>query len=96
MAWILGWVCIRFQANQIIIGMAINLVALGLTSFLYFAIYGQTGLPGNTPGIPNANPPVLSGIKFLSLGSILFQQNILVYAAFASVIRLISFSSGPR
>lgn len=85
-AWLHAWACIRFQANQVVSGMAINLLALGLTSYLYYTLYGSNGTPGNLAGIPNVNIPVLGGIKFLSLGSIIFQQNPIVYLAFASVI----------
>lgn len=86
MALALAFVSIRFQANQVVVGMGLNAIALGLTSYLYYTIYGSNGTPGNLPGIPNSSIPVLSGIKFLSLGSILFQQNVIVYLAFASVI----------
>lgn len=86
MAWFHAWASIRFQANQVVSGMAINLLALGLTSYLFYTLYGSQGTPGNLAGIPNANIPLLGGIKFMSLGSIVFQQNIITYLAFASVI----------
>lgn len=86
LAWLHAWASIRFMANQVVSGMAINLLALGLTSYLYYTLYGSQGTPGNLAGIPNSSIPVLSGITFLSLGSILFQQNIITYLAFASVI----------
>jgi simple sugar transport system permease protein len=40
---------IRFRANQIVAGTAINLLALGLTPFLCKLLYGVTG---STPAIP--------------------------------------------
>jgi simple sugar transport system permease protein len=86
LAWLHAWASIRFQANQVVSGMAINLLALGLTSYLYYTLYGSQGTPGDLAGIPNSNIPVLGGITFLSLGSILFQQNIITYLAFATVI----------
>ncbi|HZT96733.1 MAG TPA: ABC transporter permease [Chloroflexota bacterium] len=85
-AWLHAWACIRFHANQVVSGMAINLLALGLTSYLYYTLYGSNGTPSNLAGIPNVHIPALSGISFLSLGSILFQQNPIVYLAFASVV----------
>ena len=81
MAWFHAWASIRFQANQVVSGMAINLLALGLTSYLFYTLYGSQGTPGNLAGIPNANIPLLGGIKFMSLGSIVFQQNIITYLA---------------
>jgi simple sugar transport system permease protein len=86
MAWLHAWASIRFRADQVVSGMAINLLALGLTSYLYYTLYGSQGTPSDLAGIPNANIPLLGGITFLSLGSILFQQNIITYLAFASVI----------
>jgi simple sugar transport system permease protein len=86
LAWLHAWASIRFHANQVVSGMAINLLALGLTSYLYYTLYGSQGTPGDLAGIPNSNVPVLGSITFLSLGSIVFQQNILTYLAFALVI----------
>jgi general nucleoside transport system permease protein len=86
LAWLHAWASIRFQANQVVSGMAINLLALGLTSYLYYTLYGSQGTPSNLAGIPNMTIPVLGGISFLSLGSILFQQNPITYLAFLSVI----------
>ncbi|SRR5579884_21143 len=81
-----AWASIRFHANQVVTGMAINLLALGLTSYLYYTLYGSQGTPGNLAGIPNWNVPVLSSIKFMSLGPILFQENPITYLAFLSVV----------
>jgi simple sugar transport system permease protein len=86
MAWLHAWACIRYQANQVVSGIAINLLALGLTSYLFYTLYGSQGTPASLAGIPNVSIPVLSNIQFLALGPILFQLNPLVYAAFASVI----------
>jgi simple sugar transport system permease protein len=86
MASLHAWASIRFHANQVVSGMAINLLALGLTSYLYYTLYGSQGTPGDLAGIPNSNIPLLSGIKLLSLGSILFQQNVITYLALASVV----------
>jgi len=82
----LGWCAIRWQANQIVVGVAINFIALGLTSYLFLTVYGQTGLPQNEPGIPNTNIPVLSNIGFAHLGKILFTQNIITYLALVIVV----------
>jgi len=89
-----GWVCVKFQANQVVVGMAINSFALGLTGYLFFTLYQNP--PGNLPGVPLVHFPAfslfgqhfgsLSGWSFLALGQILFNQSPIVYAAFAAVI----------
>jgi ABC-type uncharacterized transport system permease subunit len=86
MAYLHGVASIRFRADQIVSGMAINIFALGLTSFLLFTLYGATGTPSNLASIPNANIPVLGSINFLALGTILFQQNPIVYVTLALVV----------
>jgi simple sugar transport system permease protein len=86
---------IRFRANQIVSGMAINLGALGLTSFLLFSVYGTNGTPsscvpptpctaGQVRTIPNWSIPLLG--KIPGLGQILFQQNPVFYLMIALVI----------
>lgn len=90
-----AWVCVKFFANQVIVGMALNLFALGLTSYLYFTIY-PNGTPGGLPGIAHVHiPPIdigplhlgsLSDWSFLALGQIAFGQSPMVYIAFAAVI----------
>ena len=52
---------IHLRANQIVTGTAINILAAGITAFLFQDIYGDNGTPA-TPTIPNvhiANIPVL-------------------------------------
>jgi general nucleoside transport system permease protein len=86
---------IRFKADQIVSGMAINLGALGLTSFLLFSVYGTNGTPPAcvppTPclgdqvrTIPNWSIPLLN--KIPGLGQILFQQNPMFYLMLLFVV----------
>jgi simple sugar transport system permease protein len=90
---------IRFKADQIISGMAINLIALGLTSYLLQSVYGVNGTPppcvppvpcnkGDLRTIPDWSIPLLH--KIPALGAILFQQNPIVYLMLASVV-LVNF-----
>jgi general nucleoside transport system permease protein len=81
MALIHAVVSIRFQADQIVSGIAINIFAAGLTVFLVNRIYGlqDVGHVGQSELLPQFNVPVLDQIPFL--GQVLFQQNIVVYAA---------------
>jgi ABC-type uncharacterized transport system permease subunit len=81
MALIHAVVSIRFRADQIVSGIAINIFAAGLTVFLVNRIYGlqDVGHVGQSALLPNLNIPGLQLIPFL--GKVLFQQNVVVYAA---------------
>src|SRR5689334_9257331 len=93
LALVHAFASIRLLANQIITGMAINLFALGFTGFLLFTIYGSSGTPPPCPStcsgydvrtIPDWSIPVLHNIG--GIGTILFQQNPLVYLTILLVI----------
>jgi general nucleoside transport system permease protein len=86
MASIHAVVSIRFHADQIISGFAINIAAVGLTTFLNAKFSDFRGLPqvGTGGRLPVVNVPVLSGIPFF--GQVLFQQNIIVYVAVALLV----------
>jgi simple sugar transport system permease protein len=86
---------IRFKADQIVSGMAINLGALGLTSFLNFSVFGTNGSPGAcrppTPctgdqvrTIPDWSIPGLHNIP--GIGQIFFQQNPIFYLMLLTVL----------
>jgi ABC-type uncharacterized transport system permease subunit len=87
MALIHAGVSINFKANQIVSGVAINIFALGLTSYLVFVLtpagQGVPSLPGTLhlpvfPWGPLANIPWL--------GYVLFQQNVIFYVAILILI----------
>ena len=81
MALIHAVVSIRFRADQIVSGIAINIFAAGLTVFLVNRLYGlaDVGHVGQANLLPYINIPLLDQIPFL--GRVLFQQNVVVYAA---------------
>jgi simple sugar transport system permease protein len=96
MAAVLAFAAIRLKANQIIVGVAINLVALGLTSYLDVAVWGQNGPPAScTPSggacksgqiltIPDWSVWQLS--KIPGVGQIFFQQNPIFYLMLLLVV----------
>jgi simple sugar transport system permease protein len=86
MALIHAVVSIRFRADQIVSGIAINIFAAGLTVFLVTRIYGlqDIGHVGQADLLPYVSVPVLDQIPFL--GRVFFQQNVVVYAAMVLLV----------
>lgn len=80
----LAWAAIRLQADQVVVGMAVNLFAAGITAFLFNTVYGPNGTPTNTPFLPTVTIPGLYQIPFI--GPILGQQNVLVYIMLLLVV----------
>ena len=74
---------IALRADQIVSGTAINLMALGITGYLYVDIYGQEGTPDDLPQVPELSLPTES-LGFL--GRAIANQNLLVWAGLVSVV----------
>ena len=75
--------CVTFEADQIISGTAINLLALGGTGFLMVTIFGSGGTSPQVEGFESIAIPVLSSIPVI--GPALFDQSLLVYLMYALV-----------
>ncbi|MCC6147446.1 MAG: ABC transporter permease [Anaerolineaceae bacterium] len=79
-----GFLVITMRANQIVTGAALNIAALGMTSFLSRIIFGVRLLPVQVQGIKPLPIPFLKDIP--GLGKILFEQTPLVYFTYFMVI----------
>ena len=75
-----AFISVTLRAEQGISGIGVYLFALGLTSLLFLKLVG-TPMPIDQPG--KVQVPFLSDLPFL--GETLFQQDLLVYIAFALV-----------
>lgn len=81
---LLAVLSIRYRVNQIISGTAINILAIGGTSYIS-ARYLATNSALNTPGkFPNLGVPLLSRIPIL--GPVFFETNIIVYLTLALLV----------
>lgn len=78
MALLMAVCCIRWQCNHVVIGITLNMFALGCTSFWYRVVFGVTTAPPKADVVSGSLAiPVLSKIPYI--GEILFNQNLLFY-----------------
>jgi simple sugar transport system permease protein len=74
---------ISFRADQIVSGTALNLLAVGITGYLYVSTYGTEGTPDDLPAVPDVSLPIKSVPLF---GDMFGQLNLLVWLALALVL----------
>jgi general nucleoside transport system permease protein len=86
MALIHAVVSIRFRADQIVSGIAINIFAAGLTLYLVNRIFGiqDVGHVGQSDLLPIVTIPLIDQIPFL--GQVFSQQNVVVYVALVLLV----------
>jgi ABC-type uncharacterized transport system permease subunit len=71
LALVHAFFCIQLRADQIVIGTAVNFLALGITGYLYNNHYGDKGTPENLPAIPDVHLHWLGDIPPNGLGNFL-------------------------
>src|ERR671910_2627633 len=86
-----AFVSISLRADQVVSGTAINILALGITGYVFIYHYGDEGTPGNVPRVPNLTLPLIEDIPFV--GDSIGQMNWLTLAAllFVPVLTLYLF-----
>lgn len=80
---LLAFFVVAQNANQIVAGVALNLLAAGLTGVAYRAAFGVTGAALTVPGTAALPIPWLESLPVL--GPAFFRQSPLGYAAFVLV-----------
>jgi len=79
-AAMLAVLAIRFLVDQVVVGIVLNLFALGITGFLYERLMQPDALKYNQPpALPKWEIPVLSDIPVI--GPVLFHTTVLVWIA---------------
>ncbi|RLV49992.1 ABC transporter permease [Nocardioides mangrovicus] len=82
---ILAVFAIKYLVNQVVLGVVLNVFALGLTGFFYDAFMQQNTQALNTPKVfKPIDLPVLGDIPFI--GPLLFQANIVVYLTYVIIV----------
>ncbi|WAL40195.1 ABC transporter permease [Brevibacterium sp. BRM-1] len=86
-ACVLTFFAIRYWVDQIIIGVVLNVLVVGLTNFLFSTVLSADEATWNTrEQLPNLPIPGLRSIPVI--GEVLFDQNILVYFMYVVVFAL--------
>ncbi len=86
LGWVLAVLAIKYLVDQIIIGVFINIFALGLTSFLASRLLSQNPDLNSSARFLPIDIPILGDIPIV--GPVLFNNNIFVYAAIVLAIFL--------
>jgi len=81
---------VLLKADQIVAGMAINFLALGVTGYLFVRIYGTEGTPDDLPEVPDVHLPI-GWIPFV--GDAIEQLNLLIWVALilVAVVSIVLF-----
>lgn len=75
---------VKYHVNQIIVGVVLNVFAVGLTSFLFSEVLKENESTLNNPPLLGTLPiPVLGNIPLI--GPVLFRQTIIVYLLYIAV-----------
>ncbi len=81
---LLAWFCIRYLVDQVVLGIVLNLLALGLTGFIYEQVMQHDSAQFNTPPrVPLWHIPLLSRIPVL--GPAVFTGTVFLFLAFVLV-----------
>jgi general nucleoside transport system permease protein len=76
-------VSIHLRADQVVSGTAINILALGITGYVFIYHYGDQGTPGTVPRVPDLTIPLVEEIPFV--GEAIGTMNWLTFAALVLV-----------
>ncbi|MDX6628415.1 MAG: ral nucleoside transport system permease protein, partial [Gaiellales bacterium] len=74
---------VSLRADQIVGGTAINFLALGITSYLFYKLYGENGTPSDISTIPNVH---LSFLGHGFVGDVFGRLNLMIWVAVVLVV----------
>jgi general nucleoside transport system permease protein len=70
---------IALRADQVVSGVAVNLLALGITGYVFIYHYGEQGTPGDVARAPEISLPVIKDIGFV--GEVIGEMSVLTWLA---------------
>lgn len=83
-SFVLAAFSIKYIVDQVIVGVVLNVLVLGLTNFLYSAVLSPANETLNTPDkFARINIPLLSEIPII--GPVLFRQTIIIYLMYVAI-----------
>ena len=74
-----AFVSIQLRADQVVSGTAINILAIGITGYVFIYHYGDQGTPAEISRVPNVTLPGIQDISFV--GEAIGKANLLTWAA---------------
>jgi ABC-type uncharacterized transport system permease subunit len=77
---------IQLRADQIVSGMALNFLALGITGYVFLDHYGDQGTPDNVSRVPDVSIPGLKDTSFF--GDAIGKTNLLIWVSLITVVLL--------
>jgi ABC-type uncharacterized transport system permease subunit len=89
LAFIHAFFSINLRADQVVSGMALNFLALGLTGYIFIDHYGDQGTPDNIGRIPDVSLPGIKDISFV--GDAIGKTSVLTWVALIGVVALAVF-----
>jgi general nucleoside transport system permease protein len=84
-----AFVSIQLRADQVVSGTGINIIALGITGYVFIYHYGDQGMPSDISRVPNVTLPGIQDISFV--GEAIGNLNLLTWAALLLVPLLTLF-----
>ncbi|HEY7536973.1 MAG TPA: ABC transporter permease [Gaiellaceae bacterium] len=98
LAAVLAVFAIHLRADQIVIGVAINFLALGITGYFFVELYHSENVPANIPTIPRVTIPFVEDMPYL--GDAIGNLNLMIWLAvllvFATYIVIFKTPIGLR
>jgi ABC-type uncharacterized transport system permease subunit len=80
---------INLRADQVVSGMALNFLALGITGYIFLDHYGDQGTPDDIPRVPDISIPGIKNLSFF--GDAIGRTNTLTWLALIGVVALTIF-----